>query len=132
MFLQIKSAYEELYANKILHRDLKPSNILFHDGKIKLADFGFCKQLLKEEDIGNSIIGTPAYMAPEIIQGHTYDYRADLWSLGIILYQMVYGFLPYEDKGMARLGKLIKNTKLKFPLTRNASEGLINLIKKLL
>ena len=132
IFYQIRSAYEEMYNNKVLHRDLKPTNILFHDGKIKIADFGFCKELLREEDIGESIVGSPSFMAPEILKGHTYDYRADLWSLGVILYQLMYGFVPFEDKDVARLTKLIFSTQLNIPKNQNISEHLVKLVKQLL
>jgi serine/threonine protein kinase len=60
-------------------------------------------------------------MAPEILKGQMYDYRADFWSLGIILYQMVYGYLPYEEKDVNRLNKLITNTKLNFPKNQTVS-----------
>jgi serine/threonine protein kinase len=86
IFLQLRSAFEELYAENILHRDLKPTNILFHNGVVKLADFGFCKELLKENDMTQTMVGSPIYMAPEVLKGLIYDSRADIWSLGVILY----------------------------------------------
>lgn len=53
----------------ILHRDLKPTNILFHEGIIKLADFGFCKELSRDTDMTQTMVGSPIYMAPEILKG---------------------------------------------------------------
>jgi serine/threonine protein kinase len=64
IFLQIRSAFETLSAENILHRDLKPTNILFHNGVLKVADFGFCKELLKETDMTQTMVGSPIYMAP--------------------------------------------------------------------
>lgn len=64
VFGQIRSAFEVLNAENILHRDLKPTNILFHNGVIKVADFGFCKELLKETDMTQTMVGSPIYMAP--------------------------------------------------------------------
>ncbi len=64
IFVQIRSAFEALNAENILHRDLKPTNILFHNGVIKVADFGFCKELLKETDMTQTMVGSPIYMAP--------------------------------------------------------------------
>ena len=86
IFLQLRNAFEALYSENILHRDLKPTNILFHNGVIKLADFGFCKELLKENDMTQTMVGSPIYMAPEVLKGLIYDIRADIWSLGVILY----------------------------------------------
>ena len=64
IFLELRNAFEALYQENILHRDLKPTNILFHNGVIKLADFGFCKELLKENDMTQTMVGSPIYMAP--------------------------------------------------------------------
>lgn len=86
IFVQIRSAFEALNAENILHRDLKPTNILFHNGVIKVADFGFCKELLKETDMTQTMVGSPIYMAPEVLKGLIYDSRADIWSMGVILY----------------------------------------------
>jgi serine/threonine protein kinase len=57
----------------ILHRDLKPSNILFHEGNLKIADFGFCK-VLQNDSMAESMVGSPIYMAPEILKGLTVIY----------------------------------------------------------
>lgn len=92
--MQLRAGFEVLFEEKILHRDLKPSNILFHNGVVKIADFGFCKEMM-ENDMAQTMVGSPIYMAPEILKGSVYDHRADIWSLGVILYEMMYGFCPY-------------------------------------
>lgn len=70
IFNQIVSAFMVLVKENVLHRDLKPSNILIHSsGEIKIADFGFCKALLNENDMTKTMVGSPVYMAPEILKG---------------------------------------------------------------
>jgi serine/threonine protein kinase len=96
IFAQMVEAFKVLVKENILHRDLKPSNILFHDGVLKLADFGFCKELLKENDMTQTMVGSPIYMAPEVLKGQTYNCKADIWSMGVVLYEMLFGVCPYE------------------------------------
>ena len=94
---------------------MKPTNILFNNNVIKLADFGFCKELLKESDMTQTMVGSPIYMAPQVLKGLIYDIRADIWSLGVILYEMLYGICPYEESTIPKLVSLIDNSMLRFP-----------------
>jgi len=71
-FKQIINGYFSLYKRNILHRDLKLQNILLKDGSIKIADFGFCKILSRRNDLTSTIVGSPIYMAPEILKGKPY------------------------------------------------------------
>jgi serine/threonine-protein kinase ULK/ATG1 len=81
---------------EITHRDLKPANILISDGVSKISDFGFAKNLeYGENTIMRSIVGTPLYMAPQILNKQTYTNKSDLWSIGLIFYEMIYGFTPW-------------------------------------
>jgi serine/threonine-protein kinase ULK/ATG1 len=66
-----------------------------HDGIIKLADFGFCKPLENEDEISKTMLGSPIYMAPEILKGESYSIKSDIWSLGVVLFRMLYGFCPF-------------------------------------
>lgn len=95
---QIKEALRYLYCKNIFHRDIKPQNILVHkeDNEfiIKLADFGLAKQF-STEDLQATLCGTPMYMAPEIIQGKDAHERSDLWSVGIIMYQLLFHSYPF-------------------------------------
>ena len=66
---QILDAFRLLSKNNIMHRDLKPDNILIHNGSLKLADFGFCKPLEHKNDLAQTMLGSPIYMAPEVLKG---------------------------------------------------------------
>jgi serine/threonine protein kinase len=101
----IAPGLDEAHARGIVHRDIKPSNILFDKrGNPYISDFGIAKLTLAQSGnvTGSAIIGTPAYMAPEQAQGDDIDGRADIYALGIILFEMVTGKQPYEaDTPMA-------------------------------
>ncbi len=91
-----------LVKENVLHRDLKPSNILIHsNGEIKIADFGFCKSLLNENDMTKTMVGSPVYMAPEILKGQQYTIKADIWSMGVCLFEMLFGYCPFEARNIA-------------------------------
>ncbi|CAD8143891.1 unnamed protein product [Paramecium pentaurelia] len=115
IFAQILNAFRSLVRENILHRDLKPSNILFHDQIVKVADFGFCKSLLHNNDLTQTMVGSPIYMAPEVLKGCSYNCKADVWSLGVVLYECLFGFCPFEDKSIARLIMQIDNKEISFP-----------------
>src|SRR5690349_4757229 len=101
----IAPGLDEAHSKGIIHRDIKPSNILFDKrNNPYISDFGIAKlsQAQSGNVTGSAIIGTPAYMAPEQAQGDEIDGRADIYALGIILYEMVTGRQPYEaDTPMA-------------------------------
>ena len=86
IFIQIVRGLKALHDLDILHRDLKCANIfLFNDGVVKLGDFGFCKSL-ENANMTKTMLGSPIYMAPEILRGEIYSTKADIWSLGVVLY----------------------------------------------
>ncbi|KAM3135315.1 hypothetical protein pb186bvf_012613 [Paramecium bursaria] len=131
-FMQILNAFESLVKENIIHRDLKPSNILLHDNQIKVADFGFCKTVSKG-DLTQTMVGSPIYMAPEILLGEPYQLSADIWSLGVCLFEMLFGKCPYEDVTIQNLMFKIQNTQLLIPRNINPiSEGLERLLRKML
>jgi serine/threonine protein kinase len=92
---QLCGAFRVIRQHKVVHRDLKLSNILVtEDFEIKLADFGFAK-LLEEDEFLRSQVGTPLTMAPEVIERKEYNEKCDIWSLGVITYQMLFGCNPF-------------------------------------
>ena len=82
---QLLNGFKCLHENKIIHRDFKPDNVLIKDGVLKIADFGFCKEL-GDKLMADTMLGTGFYMAPEIIRGARYTNKVDIWSLGVIVY----------------------------------------------
>lgn len=98
---QIMEGFKVILDKKYYHRDLKPANIVFHDGEIKIADFGCSREVKHRDENVQTKIGTPWFMAPEVVGNREYDSKADLWSLGIVYYYMLEGELPYDrQEGM--------------------------------
>jgi serine/threonine protein kinase len=96
--IQIASALDKLHSFGITHRDLKPANIMLRDdGTVALIDFGLAKRMRMEQDSskGNEIFGTPYYMSPEQGKGKGVDKRSDIYSLGVVFYEMLTGDRPY-------------------------------------
>merc|ERR1719346_486657 len=90
---------EELADRNIVYRDLKPENVMLdQQGYLKLIDFGIAKKLEEGKSRTFTMIGTPHYMAPEVMRGHGYGTPVDLWSLGVMQYEFVCGYLPFADE----------------------------------
>ena len=92
-------ALESLHSKGIIYRDLKPENAMVqNDGYLKIIDMGTCKNLKNSASQKTfTIIGTPNYMGPEILSGKGYDYSVDLWSLGVVLFEFLSGYLPFGE-----------------------------------
>ncbi|GCE12713.1 serine/threonine protein kinase [Tengunoibacter tsumagoiensis] len=99
---QACSALDYAHAHGVIHRDLKPANFLLHaDGRLILADFGIARMIANNTTDGatltsaGTVLGTPEYMAPEMVSGDHVDYRADIYELGVVLFQMLTGYVPF-------------------------------------
>ena len=109
---QIIDAIKYIMDNNIVHRDLKPHNILINTKTkvIKLCDFGFAKEF-KDTLLSDTICGSPLYMAPELLQNQKYNIKSDIWSIGIIMYEIVMRDHPFKSNNISDLIHKINNNK---------------------
>lgn len=134
---KILSAVQHLHKHNICHRDLKPENFLFKNNKenaeIKIIDFGLSKKFSKQEENMTTIVGTPFYVAPEVLSGK-YDTQCDLWSCGVILFVLLCGYPPFDGDSNKDIFRAILKNKLEFDEEEwgNISEEAKDLIGKLL
>lgn len=128
---QITNALKYIMDNNIVHRDLKPHNILINkDLTIKLCDFGFAKEF-KDTLMTNTVCGSPLYMAPEILNNHSYNLKSDIWSLGIIMYEMIMKDHPYKANNINDLICKLNNNKpimLNINIDNKCKELIYNLL----
>jgi len=110
-------AMKYCHDHHVAHRDLKPENLLLQntkdDSNIKIADFGFAKRVKKPKSLTTQC-GTPGYVAPEILKGLPYDEKADMWSVGVILYILLGGYPPFIEENQKLLFRKIKQGAYEF------------------
>jgi tRNA A-37 threonylcarbamoyl transferase component Bud32/tetratricopeptide (TPR) repeat protein len=140
--IQIVDALEAAHAKGVIHRDIKPGNIMIAGSRhVKVLDFGLAKHVnVSEVDEARAlqtltqtglIMGTPHYMAPEILQGHAADVRSDLWAFGVVLYEMVSGRHPFEGTSAFEVASAIVR-EVAPPLTDGVPAGLRAVIERCL
>ncbi|XP_060805073.1 serine/threonine-protein kinase D1 [Amyelois transitella] len=132
---QILVALKHLHEKNIVHCDLKPENVLLTSDEelpqVKLCDFGFAR-IIGEKSFRRSVVGTPAYLAPEVLRNKGYNRSLDMWSVGVIVYVSLSGTFPFnEDED---INEQIQNAAFMYPPTpwREVSEEAIDLINNLL
>jgi tRNA A-37 threonylcarbamoyl transferase component Bud32 len=123
--LQVCRALAHAHAAGILHRDVKPENIMIRgDGVVKLMDFGISHMVdLERLTVTGQLLGSPAYMAPEHVEGRPLDYRTDVFAVGIVLYQLTVGKLPFEGKNPHEVLKRIAECRYLDPRQANPRIG---------
>ncbi|CAD8151356.1 unnamed protein product [Paramecium pentaurelia] len=131
--VMIKQIIDGIYVmaqQNIIHRDLKPQNILLNESEVKIADFGFAKPLNKLKNEMN--VGTPIYMSPETLIKSQYNSKTDIWSLGVVFYELLYGKHPWIAQTEQELIYKILNKKVSFPDFPVVSDSVKDLIKQCL
>ena len=83
-----------------MHRDLKPQNIMLSKGTWKIGDFGQAKRNITKNILNSTLVGTPGYMAPEVMQKSNYSSKCDIWSIGVIYYQILHAKLPWNGRNL--------------------------------
>ncbi|GJQ11449.1 hypothetical protein GpartN1_g3240.t1 [Galdieria partita] len=129
---EILLGLEEIHQNGFVYRDLKPENILIDkNGHIRLADFGLCRHLSSLSNCRtNSFCGTRAFISPEMLKCESYGFSVDVWSFGVLLYDMLCGKSPFYHKNRSEMYRRIKGLSLSFP--KDVSEEARSLLYGLL
>ncbi len=131
--MQICLALKYIHEKNIIHRDIKPSNILLMKNIAKLGDFGVAKAVSPTLKYTKTMVATPKYLAPEIINKEKYSFKADIWSLGITFFQLVYLEYPFEGKNEAQiLTNILEGNKKEIKNPNSYDQKLIELINKML
>ncbi len=120
---KVAEALDYAHRQEVVHRDIKPANImLLRDGGVKVTDFGIAKAISSTRTKTGVILGTPNYMSPEQIMGHKIDARTDIFSLGVLFFQLLTGRLPFHGENLS--GLLYHITQGKHPSVRQIQSGI--------
>ncbi|KAG7028830.1 Phosphoenolpyruvate carboxylase kinase 1, partial [Cucurbita argyrosperma subsp. argyrosperma] len=113
---QLMSALAHCHRHGVAHRDIKPDNILFDEwNSLKLADFGSVEMFKLGEESMSGVVGTPYYVAPEVLAGKNYGEKVDVWSAGVVLYVMLAGFPPFQGESVVEIFHAVLRSNLRFP-----------------
>lgn len=131
---QLLRALSHCHSLGVVHRDLKPENILFDSREtLKLADFGSATWL-GDDGLIDGVVGTPYYVAPEVLMGREYNEKADIWSAGVILYIMLAGIPPFYGESATEIFETVLRGNLRFPtrVFRSVSSAAKDLLRKMI
>ncbi|KAF4072556.1 hypothetical protein AMELA_G00264330 [Ameiurus melas] len=138
VILQVLEAVKYLHQLDIVHRDLKPENLLYEtplqDSKIVLSDFGLSK--IADQGVLSTACGTPAYVAPELLQEKTYGKEIDLWAVGVISFILLCGYPPFYDDNDTELYRQIIQAEFEFDspywddISHSAKDFIVHLLQK--
>ncbi|MBF0197873.1 MAG: serine/threonine protein kinase [Planctomycetes bacterium] len=136
LFSQILTGIKSAHSKGIIHRDIKSSNVMLNkEGVVKILDFGLARSVIEEQHLTlpNTILGTVAYMAPEIARGEKASFQSDIYSLGIILFELFTGELPFQSSTPLEIIEKIKTERILFTHDNGKSipESIQLIIKKL-
>ncbi|CAL1570897.1 unnamed protein product [Knipowitschia caucasica] len=130
---EIVSALEYLHSCNVVYRDLKLENLMLDkDGHMKITDFGLCKEGITDGATMKTFCGTPEYLAPEVLEDNDYGRAVDWWGLGVVMYEMTCGRLPFYNQDHELLFELILMEEIRFPknLGPDAKSLLAGLLRK--
>ncbi|KAJ8765205.1 hypothetical protein K2173_011465 [Erythroxylum novogranatense] len=134
VFTQLMKALSHCHKHGVVHRDVKPDNILFDSkNSVKLADFGSAEVVLEGDTI-TGVVGTPYYVAPEILAGREYGEKVDVWSAGVVLYIMLAGFPPFHGETAVEIFEAVLRGNVRFPprVFKSVSSGAKDLLRRML
>eukprot|EP00828_Plagiopyla_frontata_P015023 TRINITY_DN1954_c0_g1_i5.p1 TRINITY_DN1954_c0_g1~~TRINITY_DN1954_c0_g1_i5.p1 ORF type:complete len:573 (-),score=107.27 TRINITY_DN1954_c0_g1_i5:71-1789(-) len=129
---EILTGIYELCQLKVIHRDLKPENVLLHDGSCRLADFGFSSEIKSNNAMIQTTCGTPLYMSPQLLKSESYTTKSDVWSMGVIYYEMLFGNTPWPARSQYELIQNIMKVPVRFQEGVNISKESKDFIKRCL
>lgn len=137
LFHQMSRAINFIHDQDIVHRDIKCENLLLDkDFNLKIADFGFSRRLTYSDgvmELSKTFCGSEGYAAPEVLQGIPYDPKLyDVWSMGVVLFVMVCGSMPFDDSNVKKMIKIQKEHRLTFPKAITVSPPCKDLIYRIL
>lgn len=138
VLIQLLLGLRHLHSLRVIHRDIKTKNILAgllvpggRELRVKLSDFGVSRILNTTSRMAQTTIGTPYYSSPEIFAGDPYDAKADIWSLGCVLYELLAGRRPFQSSGLRELGRRVQQCRYE-ALPKELPYGLRDLVDSML
>ena len=134
VMVQLFQALLHCHTHGVAHRDIKPENILFDDrNRLKLADFGSA-EFFKDGQLMTGVVGTPYYVAPEVLAGRDYSEKIDVWSAGVVLYIMLAGFPPFYGDSAVEIFDAVLRANLRFPSRafQSVSPAVKDLLRRML